>query len=241
MLEKTLGIIFHHVKFSDTSIIAKIYTQQFGLQSYLVKGLRNRRSATKKALFQHLNLVEIVVSHREKKEIQHLKEIRIYQPFHTIPYDINKTSVALFLNEVLYQVIREEEANPELFRFLWEWIEDLDRSDQNISSFHLAFLIQLSRYLGFFPKNNYSESACCFNLTEGCFGPESIPGDMMISSPYSSYISQLSSQSAYLPAELVISSPHKPILLEIILKYYQYHLPGIREFKSHAVLHDVLK
>jgi len=241
MLEKTRGIVFHHVKFSDTSIIAKIYTEQFGLQSYLVKGLRNRRSETKKALFLHLNLVEMVVSHRENKEIQHLKALQIAYPFQSIPFDIRKSAVALFLNEVLYQVIREEEPNQDLFDFLFRSVMTFDMLDKNATSFHLAFLIQLSRFLGFFPKNNYSDSESVFDLTEGRFSARSGPASLMTGQPFSAYIAQLSNVPGDLQDVFEIPQQHRQQLLEVILNYYRYHIPGISEFKSHLVLHEVLR
>jgi DNA repair protein RecO (recombination protein O) len=241
MLQTTRGIIFHHVKFSDTSIIARIYTEQFGLQSYLVRGLRNRRSEIKKALFQHLNLVEMVVSHRENKELQYLKELRIADPFHSIPFDIRKSAIALFLNEVLYQTIREEEPNPDLFEFLFRSVKALDNTETNISLFHLSFLIRLSRYLGFFPKNNYSDSESFFNLAEGRFSRMNGPEMSNTGNPFSKYISNLANLQAESFDAFQIDPSHRSKLLEIILNYYRYHIPGIGEFKSHTVLHDVLQ
>ena len=240
MLETTRGIVFHHVRYSDSSIIAKIYTEQFGLQSYLVRGLRNRRSDTKRALFQHLNLLEMVVSHRGNKELQQLKELHISYPFNSIPFDIRKSAIALFLNEVLYQVIREEEPNPALFEFLFRSITILDHLDSNIASFHLTFLLQLSRFLGFFPKNNYSGSESFFDLIEGRFTNLIGPEDLIAGEPFSGYLSALTNFQGNYQFGLQISQTHRPELLKIILNYYKHHVPGIREFKSHTVLHEVL-
>jgi DNA repair protein RecO (recombination protein O) len=240
MLETTRGIVFHHIRYSDSSIIAKIYTEQFGLQSYLVRGLRNRRSDTKKALFQHLNLLDMVVSHRGNKELQHLKEIHISYPFNTIPFDIRKSAIALFLNEVLYQVIREEEPNQGLFEFLFDSIIILDHPDLHIASFHLIFLMQLSRFLGFFPKNNYSPSESFFDLAEGRFTNVKGPADLIAGEPFSGYVSVLTNFEGDYQGGVHINQSHRPELLKIILNYYKHHIPGIREFKSHTVLHEVL-
>jgi DNA repair protein RecO (recombination protein O) len=240
MLETTRGIVFHHVRYSDSSIIAKIYTEQFGLQSYLVRGIRSRRSDTKKALFQHLNLLEMVVSHRGNKELQHLKELHISYPFNSIPFDIRKSAIALFLNEVLYQVIREEEPNPALFEFLFRSITILDQLDSNIASFHLTFLLQLSRFLGFFPKNNYSGSESFFDLAEGRFTNLNGPADRVAGEPFSGYLSVLTNFQGDYQGGVFFNQTHRPELLKIILRYYKYHVPGIREFKSHTVLHEVL-
>jgi len=238
MLHNTRGIIFHQVKYSETSIIAKIYTELFGLQSYLIKGIRNKKSAIKPALLQQLTLVDLVVYHKESKNIQHLKEIKIGYPFKTIHTDIRKSSIIIFLNEILYKVIREEEANPSLFKFLYSSIQSLDLMEKSISDFHLIFLIQLTKYLGFFPKNNYSAQNSFFDLQEGVFTntKESInPGE-----PFSKYLSELTNTTLQNVDSLAINPIHRNELMDIVLRYYQLHMPVTLNIKSNTVLQTVL-
>ena len=240
MLHNTRGIVFHQVKYSETSMIVRIYTELFGLQSYLIRGIRSKKSKIKPALLQHLSLLDLIVYHKEKKDIQNIKEVKIAYPYKTIPYEIKKSSVAVFLNEVLYKVIREQEANPELFAFLFNSLQILDLREKGISDFYLIFLIRLTKYLGFFPKNNFSVQNCNFNLEEGLFNSNKEPKELIVNRPYSEYLSNLTESTYENSAELKILPQHRSKLLEVILNYYQLHIPVIMNIKSHHVLQTVL-
>ena len=240
MLHKTRGIVLHQVKYSETSLIVKIYTELFGLQSYLIRGIRNKKSKIKPALLQHLALVELIVYYKEKKSIQHIKEIKSAYQFKSVPFDIRKSSIIIFLNEILYKVIKEEESNKSLFEFLFNTIQILDINEKGVSDFHLIFLVQLTKFLGFFPKNNFSKTRDNFNLEEGEFLGQNIRGRYFIEKPYSKYFSELINIS-YENSELFHIPPnHRNNLMEYILNYYRLHLPGISEIKSHQVLKTVL-
>lgn len=240
MLHNTPGIVLHQVKYSETSVIAKIYTELFGLQSYMIRGIRSKKSKIKSALLQHLTLVDLVVDHKEKSNIHNIREIKIAYPFQSIPYNIHKSSIAVFLNEILYHVIKEEEANVDLFQFLFHALQILDLKEDNFNTFHYLFLIQLSKYLGFYPKNNYSEKECNFNLEDGKFTDQKGPENLFIPSPYSIYISGLSKQTFENLESTKINSIHRNQLLEILLNYYRLHLPVPLKIKSHLVLQTVL-
>ncbi len=246
MLHSTRGIVFHSLKYSESSLIVKIYTGLFGLQSYLFKGIRNPKSRIKPGLFQALTMLDLVVYHKERHSLQSVKEVRLAYPYQTIPYDIRKSSVTLFMNELLYKSIREEEANPPLFQFLWDTCMQLDTTEKNVSLFHICFAMQLMQYLGIFPQDNYSELCPVFNMRDGIF-QSSIPGhphylDPEKSKLFHSWLSEFGQQN---PDRVQNFEPcQKSIvrewLLETILIYYQLHLPGFRGLQSHHILHTVL-
>lgn len=240
MLQTTRGIVFRTIKYAESSIIAKIYTETFGLQSFMVRGLRNKKSTLRQALFQPLNLVELVAYHRANKEIQNLKEIKVIYPFKSIPFDIRKSTQLLFINEVLNQVLREEENNSPLFEFLVNSISHLDQMEQNIGLFHKVFLIQLTQYLGFFPRDNYAEDYPYFILEEGSFSNLDGPASIVSEKPFGQYISWLIQTKVADAYQIKIPGKDRSRLLEIILDYYRYHIPDLREFKSHKVLQQVL-
>lgn len=240
MLHATPGIVLNQVKYSESSVIAKVYTEKFGLQSYMVRGIHSKKSKIKSALLQHLTLVDLVVYHKPKNNIHNIKEIKIAHPFQSIPYHIHKSSIAIFINEILYHVIKEEEANEDLFRFLFNSIQILDLLDEGFTTFHYSFLIQLTKHLGFFPKSNFSNKNCNFNQEEGQFTNQSGPENIFISPPYSSYISELAIQSYNNIKSVNIKSSHRNQLLEILLNYYRLHLPVALKIKSHLVLQTVL-
>lgn len=239
MLQSTRGIVFHQIKYSETSIIAKIYTEQFGLQSFMVRGARKKHAKIKASQLQHLALVDLEIIRKESKDLHIIKELKIRFPFQSIPLDIRKSTILIFLNEVLYKVIKEEESNPELFEYIQNAILILDLKTSHFSTIHFLFLIHLTRFLGFFPKNNYSESNPNFDLEEGLFNNSMGPDSLIALEPYSTYISTMCDTSFEKIDELQIKSAHKNKLLEIILNFYKLHLPGINEFKSHTVLQSV--
>lgn len=151
MLHKTKGIVLSYLKYRESSIIAKIYTETFGVQSYVINGVRSSRAKSNKiALFQPLTLLDMVVYHKSHREtLQRLSEVRNAYPFTQLPFDMVRTSVALFLAELLGKCLKEEEANELLFHFLEESVILLDQTDQGLESFHLVFMVQLASYLGF--------------------------------------------------------------------------------------------
>ncbi len=143
MLHKTKGICINFIKYKETSIIAKIYTQEFGLQSYLINGVRTEKPKFKIALFQALTLLDMVVYHKQgRASLQRVSEIRCSQPYQHIPFDFTKSSLAIFLSEVLLKTLQEEEKNEDLFEFLEQAFLQLDIAEK-IDNFALTFLLKL--------------------------------------------------------------------------------------------------
>lgn len=240
MLHKTRGIVLHSIKYSDTSNIVKIYTEAFGLQSYLVRGVRKARSKTKAGQFQHLSLLDLIVYQKEKKEIQNLKEVRSNYLFQSIPFDIVKSSLALFINELLYKSIREEEANPELFEFLYESVKSLDRMENSPVNFHLIFALKLTKYLGFFPHGSFDQERQFFDLHEGVFQSEQPAHADFLRPPISEHFDHFLQSEYEFSDKIRISNAIRQEVLNAILLYYQAHIPGFKAMKSVEVLHTVL-
>ena len=168
-LYSTKGIVLNQIKYLNNSIIANIFTEKFGRQAFIIKGLRSKKSKIKANLFQPLFLLDMEIYYKMNRNLQSVKEIKNISPFSTIPYDYNKNAMAIFLAEVLYKTIKEEEANINLFEFLFNSIKLFDTLDNKFINFHLLFLINLSRYLGFYPNNNFSEYKVFFDLKNGEF------------------------------------------------------------------------
>jgi DNA repair protein RecO (recombination protein O) len=151
MLHKTKGIALGYIRYRETSIIAKIYTEAFGIQSYIVNGVRSSKSKTNRiALFQPLTLLDMVVYHQGKEDgLNRISEMKCYMPFAEIPYERSKLSIALFVTEMLAKTLHEEESNEELFAFLAHSITYLDEAKEGYENFHIQFLMQYAMFLGF--------------------------------------------------------------------------------------------
>ena len=237
---KTRGIVLHLVKFGDTSVIAKIYTEDFGLQSYMVKGVRQKKHKVGPGLFQHLSLLDLDVTHKENSNIQHIKEVKSAYPFQQIPFDIVRSSIALFLNEVIYKSLKEGDPHAELFEFLFTAIQVLDVSSTTQSCFHHWFCLQFAKKLGFFPMSNYSARDHIFDMQEGMFQDYKPQHSNYIDIPYSKFFYDLSLLSHEALNGFTLPNSQRRQLLKIILEYYQLHLQGFKDVKSHEVLEKIM-
>lgn len=240
MLQNTRGIVFQQFKYSESSIIAKIYTEEFGLQSYIVKGVRSRKAKIKPAFFQPLNLLDLVVYHKEGKGLNHLREVKMAFAYQSIPIDVTKRSMLFFLNELLYRSIREETPNPSLFEWLFHSLTWLDLSDDNIVNYHLVFMIQLTRFLGFYPKKNPGESLVFYDLQEGQFTSRMPEHSNYITGKSVKLLKELLEATFELSGTIGIGNADRRLMLEMLVTYYQLHLPGFGEMKSLEVLKAVL-
>jgi DNA repair protein RecO (recombination protein O) len=150
MLQKTQGIVLRQVKYGETSVIVTIFTDALGLQTYLVNGVRSsKNSKGKAALYQPLMLLDMVVYHKENSAIQRVAEVKCSFPLPHISMDFRKTTIALFLTEVLNKTLRESMANHDLYEFVSHSLQMLDQMEKDFENFHLQFMLKLSKYLGF--------------------------------------------------------------------------------------------
>lgn len=241
MLHKTRGIVLHHIRYSESSLIVKILTEAFGLQSYLVKGARSKRSAMRASLFQPLSLLNMVVYHREKKELQHIREAEVAEAFHSFSSDVRKSTISIFLAELLLRSIREEEANAELFAFLASSLHHFDLQEEGVENFHLYLLVKLSRYLGFSPQGKPTEGMVHFDLREGKFTPLKPLHPDYLDSENSRNLYRLLIADAGNSAGIRFSSRERETLLIGILTYYHIHQPGMGKIRSLEVLKEVFR
>lgn len=240
MLHTTRGIILNTVDFSDTSIISKIYTEAFGIQSYLIRGAKRKNASVRSNLFQPLSCLELIVYKKEKKQLQSLKEARPEFHFTSIPHDPAKTSIVFFINEVILKCLHEEENNPGLFSFLHETIQSLDAAEKNFTNLHLIFLIRFSRFLGFYPQGSYSASCPVFDLREGKFTPTEPLHHDYLSQESSELLGRLIRTNYYSMESLNMAGKERKSMLDVLLRYYELHLSHIGNISSHKILQQLL-
>lgn len=149
MLKKTNGIVLGYIRYGDSSIITRIYTEDYGLQSYLVNGVRSSKAKSKISLYQPLTLLEMVVYYKENRDLKRISEVKNSFPFSSIPFDQKKVCIALFITEVLSKCLRHDHSDPELFDILKTIITKLDQEKVGYENIHLILLIELSGSLGF--------------------------------------------------------------------------------------------
>ena len=170
MLVKTKAIVISSLKYQEKSLIVKCFTQSNGLKSYFVRdAFSSRKSNQKIAYFQPLTILEIEAVHKNKGTLENFKEIKIATPFHSIHSDIYKSTIAMFISEILHHSIHEEEKNESLFTFLETALYWLDNHDE-IANFHLILMLEATKYLGFYPDVSDIDMPF-FEISEGIFTP----------------------------------------------------------------------
>lgn len=239
MLHKTKAIVLHSLKYGDTGLVVTLYTEAFGRSSFLMQGVRSKKSSLKGNLFQPLFLLEIEADQKPTRELQRAKEVKIAVPYTTIPFEIAKSTQAIFLSEILYKVLREEESRQELFEFLYNSFQVLDLINEGIANFHLIFLIQLSRYLGFEPTGNYSINAQYFDLIAGSFISAQPSHPHFMDCDTSSIFSKLINKNYSDSHHFHIEKSKRQDLLNLMIDYYSLHLGISLNVKSLEILNEI--
>lgn len=241
MIHQTKGIVFSQLKYGETSIIVQVYTEKFGRQTYIVKGGRSKKSASKSNLFRPFFLLDMEVYHREGKNIQSLKEVRLCENLNNLVFDVYKSAMVLFLAEVCSKVLREEEANQELFVFLYNSIRFLDLTEESINRFHLYFLSKLTRFLGFFPQLNWSEENAFFDLDNGFFVHKERTHAHCLDLDVSRKLNSLFNTSIDCLNDLKLNSEDVEVILRAILNFYALQIDGFSNLKSLSVLFELFQ
>lgn len=240
MLAKVKGIVIHKVNYSDTSVIAKVFTNVYGLQSYLISGVKNNKGAIRQSHLMPLNLLELEVYHQQQKNLQRIKELKCLPVLTHLHFDITKSSVALFMAELLHKTIKDE-AIPDaaLFSFLYHAIQILDATDESITNFPLYFMIRLSAYLGFEPKQNYSPAENVFSLSDGAFISNVLFEPTACSEPTSEALNKLLQAGFDNLHEIKLSSAQREELFDELTRYYEMHEISLGNLHSYKVLKQV--
>ncbi len=240
MLHKTSGIVLQTINYSDTSLITKIYTEHFGLQSYIISGARSKKSKTKASLFQPMTIVEMQVISSQQSGLHRISEIANQHPYSEIPYDIIKSSIAIFLNEVLFRALKEEHPDEDLFSFIKNALLILDIKMESCSNFHLSFLVQISKFFGFFPQGTYAPSSEYFDLCEGKFIINVPSHNNFLHPTEASILYQLMNANFEKIQEIKMDSKQRKVLLNSLIFFFQFHIQSFGEIKSVAVLEQVI-
>ncbi len=229
MKHKTKGIVLNFVKFRESSIIARIYTEKFGLKSYIINNVRAAKPRYPVSLFQPLTQLEMVVYNKPNASINRVTELKCIYNYRTIPYQIAKSTVALFITEIFYKMLKEEDPNLDLYHFTETSLRIFDGKVMNFMNFHLQFLLKLTRYLGIAPMDaaeiirEIESGNPGFVLTDR----EQNLINELLDSPYNRKVNT--------------SNEIRRNLLSHIMLFYQIHFDYIKEIKSYRILKEVFE
>ncbi len=240
MLIKTRGIVFKTKKYSETSVIADIYTEEKGLRSYIISGVRSKKAKVSAGLLQIMSLVEIVAYHRDNKNLTRLKEIKPHHVYQSIPFEFAKGAVGMFMVEIAHKTIYGEEPNPELFEFLLSNFIFLDQTQDPFANHHLFFMANLTEFLGFLPSEVFTPDAPYFDLREGRFLELSPNHPHWLAPELSEKLSHLLQLSKEQCHTVPFSRTERKSLLRSLLDYYRLHIENLPIVHSHEILEEVL-
>jgi DNA repair protein RecO (recombination protein O) len=240
MLHKTAGIVLKTTNYAESSVVAKIYTEKFGLQAYIINGVKKPKAKIRMNMLQPLSILDMVVYHKQNVGIQRIAEARQSPILVSIPYHIVKSSIALFLDEMLYKSLKHPNHEPLLFEFLKNAILYLDHTPEKCSNYASVFLIQLSRFLGFNPDISYADTALYFDLVNGIFTNYMPTHTQYIGTNNLKNWVKLLRCSLTATDLLNLNANNRKHFLDQIITYYSLHIDGLGEIKSHLVLEEVL-
>jgi DNA repair protein RecO (recombination protein O) len=229
MILKTSGIVLNSIRYGDTSIIVKIFTRELGLKSYLVNGVRKMGKGSKIALYQPLTLLDLVVYEKENAGLQRISEAKLQRPHQRIPFDISRTSIALFMTEVIGRSIYENYQNEGLFDFYSDSVAVLDQEPTKLSIFPLVFLIEQAKFLGFSPEDAHG-----FILESKTqpFGSEELE---LVTKTLHTLLQERYHSQIKIPVTL------RRKLLDHLLDFYVEHLDNPSLFKSLGVIRQLME
>ena len=236
MLVNTGAIVISALKYGEADLIVKLYTQSDGLKSYMLKGLlKSKKGKFRVSMFQPLTRLEIVAKHKNTGKLEYLQEARIKAHYANLHSDVLKSSLVMFLAEVLRNAIQEEEANPALFEFLERSFIYLDQESKP-ANFHLGFLIELSAYLGFSPDPSNAHYPY-FDLMEGIF--QQHPNEYTLDAENTSILRQFLGIEFDELSHIKLNQSLRKNFLDQLLVFYQLHIEGFRKPRSLSVLNEI--
>lgn len=222
------------VEYGDNGAVVKIYTHNYGMRAFLFRGVKGKRKKT--ALLQPLSLVELSYTHHPNRDLVAGAEARILEPYQNIYSDVRKSMIALFLAEMLFEILKSDQQDEALFDFIQSRLTAFDLDTWN-PNFHLCFLAKLTRPLGFYPQ--IADVPISFNHTDGVFSSRTSASDFSNTQTVSVF-QRFFTDDIQASAGIEMGRNTRRQLLEMMIRYYQHHTPSMREIHSLQVLMEVL-
>lgn len=239
MLEKTTGVVLRTVKYGDSSLIVDIYTSTRGAVSFMVRIPKSKKSSMRGVLFRPLSILELDFDYRSKASLQHIREVRLFYTYQSVPYEPYKSAMALFLAEFLARVLKHETVNESLYSYILYSLQWLDAAERSYSNFHLVFITRLTRFLGIYPNTELYQKGCWFDMLNACF-VSSCPAHSSYLAPHEAALIPLFMRMNYDSMRFfAMNRIQRNRYMEVLNDYYRLHIPEFPELKSLDVLKEL--
>lgn len=238
--KKIKAILIRTNRYSDHSVMAKMYTREMGMQSMVIRGTGKSKKNKRNGLLQPLNILNLETWYHGQKNIHHVKEIALAERYISLHQgDLIKSSIEMFVNELIYKAIREEEENIPLFDFLHTSLLKLDKHSGKVVNFHLVFMLLFSRFLGFFPQLCNSGGLPYLDLQEGHFTSSQPLHSHYVEGKLRELFEKLLTIDYESMDTLSLSNQERKALLSLLIDYYSIHLQGLGPMKTPQVLESI--
>lgn len=239
MLIKTTAIVLHNIKYGDSKMIVDMFTRAHGRMSFVVSIPKSSKSKLRKQFFQPLSMLSLEYDYRPKVQLQKIRNVALFHPYSSLPFDIDKLTVGMFISEFLYHSLYGEQQNEQMFDYIYDSLQWFDGSPSPTANFHLVFMMRLSLFLGFYPNLDDFVPGCVFDLRSGSFSS--------VAPLHSDYLLPDEASQMSLMMRMNYSTMHlfkftraqRNRLLDVIVQYYRLHIPGFPEMKSLDVLRNI--
>jgi DNA repair protein RecO (recombination protein O) len=175
MLVRTNAIVLRRMRYSDTSIIATLLTEDRGIESVLAKGARSPKSRLAGVLepLEQLEVLYYIKPGRELHILRSAERTRVRQQIQT-SYD--HTIAALKIAELVLNLELPSRPEPEVYRLATTVLATLDAAQQGIEAFPIAFALRIAAVHGFPLQLDYTRSDMVlqqftFNIDRGTIEP----------------------------------------------------------------------
>ena len=241
MGDKTQGIVLQSLRYGDTSLIVKVLTREAGVKSYMLKGAFNRNAKNRVALFQNLHLINYIEAGKPNRgSLGYMKDVQLATVYHSLPFVINKSAIVMYVSELLSKTITEQERNEALYDFIAQSLQWLDLVEHDYANFPLFFTLELTRYLGFYPKDNH-QTGYCFDMMEGFFAHDYPLHPYYFDAEAAQLLSQMLNVGIEETCRLPLRLNQRRELLDGLIVFMRLHAPVMKDFHSHEVLKNVLE
>jgi DNA repair protein RecO (recombination protein O) len=237
MFVTTKGIVLHKTKYSDSSIIVKIFTEHFGTQSFIIKNAFSKKSKINYTFFTSLSLLEITFDDVIIHKLGFLKDVNYIKHYSKIPFEPSRNAILFFYNELLYKLLNNSLEDPKLFYMLEKALIELDTVETLVPDIHLHFLADLIQTLGIFPENDYSDRRPFFSLQDNRFSDIFVDNNYYLSEQASTYFSGILNQNK---GDLAAKSVRNEVLTGMV-QYLILHNDHIYSLDSLEVLFELMK
>lgn len=238
-MQSTRGIVLRTIRYSDNRIIVSLFTEHYGMISAMVRVSHGGRSGGRSALWQVMNIVDMVIDYRPTRDLQKISEVSIGVPWADLPYHPFKASISMFLGDFLYHSLKGEGENGSLFSFLFTSLQWLDGAEGNFSNFHLLLMIRMTRFLGIWPGMSGYSRGCVYDMKGASFSTKLPAHGQYVDAVDAMWIPILLRMEYSQMHHLRMSRNERWHMLETILAYYRLHVPGFSELQSIDILKEL--